>query len=80
MTTSITTALLRGITYSGDKMKSQVHGTVLIAIVRLAPGRNANLQHPEKPPQLTVPYQNEWGSSLPKGEVPMKSSQRFLLL
>lgn len=38
MTTSVTTALLRGITHSGDKMKSQVQGTVLIAIVRLVPG------------------------------------------
>ena len=38
MTASITTALLRGIAYSGDKMKSQgACGTVLIAIVRLAP-------------------------------------------
>lgn len=50
MTTSITTARLRGITYFGDKMKSQVHGTVLIAIVRFAPGRNTDLQHPEKLP------------------------------
>lgn len=50
MTTSITTARLRGITHSGDKMKSQVHGTVLIAIVRFAPGGNTDLQYPEKLP------------------------------
>lgn len=50
MTASITTARLRGIAYSGDKMKSQVHGAVLIAILRFALGRNTDLEHPERLP------------------------------
>ena len=43
ITASTATALLRGVRYLGDKMKKQQHGTLFMAIVRLAPGSSANL-------------------------------------